>query len=193
MSMVENVEHLYSFFEDKDIEMVELHYDSEGFQLLSDFNEVVMEKEIDSFEIKKIVNFLKNKNDNISSHILDILLTNSSFFQNDLVKEEFYKEIEERIYEDIDSFDLHGDKLKIIDYFYNGKVEDIKKLIINLDDESKIDILMFIMEYSYHSDILDKTTPIGGLLSEYQQIVSVMYEQRDITDYGDDIEFEIEE
>lgn len=194
VSVLKSVESLYDFFEenkiDVNIEVAQLDFESVGFLELKKFNEIAMDKKIEDVEISKILNFLNRRTDNLASFIVDILLSNKSFFINENVKEKYHSKIEDRIFEDIDSFNLTGEKLKIIDFLYNDEVDKIYPLLEALDYESKVDILMYIMEYSYYSDVQDKTTPIGALLSHYHDIVSIMYAERDLFSYGEEVEFE---
>jgi hypothetical protein len=194
MSVLKSVESLYDFFEenkiDVNVEVAQLDFESIGYIELHKFNSIAMDKKIEDVEISKILKFLNRRNDNLASFITDILLSNKSFFRNDEVRERYHEKIEDRIYEDIDSFNLTGEKLKIIDYLFNDDIEKIYPLLEGLDYESKVDILMYIMEYSYYSEALDKTTPIGALLSFYHDIVHVMYDERDMFSYGEEIEFE---
>ncbi len=189
MSILTGVKSLYDYFEkndiDTNIEIALLEDDSDLLQKMLKFNKEVMKGDIDDKDISSVVKFLSKKKENLSSYILDILLTNPSFFKNEEVKKVFHSQIEDKIFDDIDAFSLKGEKLKIIDLFFNKDFKNIEPLLDSLDVDDKADILMYIMEHSYDKDVLDKNTEVGAVLSKNKDLLSNIYdEESNMVNFG---------
>jgi hypothetical protein len=197
MTIVKEIQNLYQFFEnngiDINVDFLEFESAEEAILKMTAFNNVVMKNEISSKEVSELVRFMTGRKDNLASYVLDILLTNPSFLQNEEVKKVFHAEIEDKIFDDIDDFHLQGDKLKIIDCFLNREYDRIKPLLDSLDEEDKVDVLMYIMEHAYSEDVLNKETEIGAILDEYSELVNSIYDETNLVNSGFEIEFDGEE
>ncbi len=204
MRNVKEIKSLYKFFEDKGIDInvdfLELESADEAILKMTAFNNIVMKNEISSNEISELVHFMKGRKDNLASYILDILLTNPSFLQDEEVKKVFHNEIEEKIFADIDDFNLQGDKLKIIDCFLNRDYKKIKPLLDSLCEEDKVDVLMYIMEHVYCDDVINSETDlinveseIGAILHEYSVLVNSIYDDKNLVGAGVDMDLGFDE
>lgn len=179
MEVLDKVKELYQFYLENEIdtntELMEFEFGSQGFQMIENFDYAVMQGVIADDEIKKIISYLARKKDALKDYIIENLMCNKSFFLNDTVKEDLSEYVEQKIFEDIEEFDLHGEKSKIIDFLYVDDIESIYPILEKLEYKSKCDILTYIMENSYHSDIIDNTSKIGALFSLYKTTLDEIY------------------
>ena len=106
------------------------------------------------------------------------------------MKENLASYVENKIFEDIEEYNLNGEKSKIIDLLYSDDIDSIYPLLEKLDYESQCDILVYIMEVSYNADIVDNTTKIGALLSKYKTTLDEIYTEDDEDTFDDFEEYE---
>lgn len=193
-NIINKVKNLYDYFEnnniDLDVNFLELDTESDVFKSLFSFNNEVMKEDISENDINQIIKFLDKRTDNLKIFIIEILLTNNSFFKNEEVKNKFYQQLEDKIFDDIDEYNLSGDKNKIIDLFYNRKFPEIKNLINVLSDNDKKDVLKYIIEHSYEKDIVDNETDVNIFLNNYIPLIEEAYSEDNFFNLGEEYDDE---
>ena len=174
MKILNQIQEIYQYSLDNIIDFEDDGCD-EIFNNIVILSKDIMKDNITENDINKILDFLSNKNDDISDTILNLLLCNPSFVNNPKVNSKYLFEIEDMMFDDIDFFNLHGDKLKIIDMFLNRNISDMISLFDPLEELDKLNILIYILGHAYEKEILDTTCELGAFLSNNSELVKKAY------------------
>jgi hypothetical protein len=178
MNILKQIENIYQYSLDNVVDVEDDGCD-EVFNNIVILSKDIMKDEISEKEIQKLLYFLSDKNDDISDTILNLLLCNPSFINHIDVNTKYLSEIEDKMFDDMEYFNLSGDKLKIVDFFLNRNISEMIPLFDTLEEAGKLNILMYILEHAYEKEILDTECELGAFLSENSILVKKAYGEMD--------------